>query len=135
MRWDSRAQARFKMMLREQVANMRSTVSLFLAGLVVFGCGQGGASDGTGARAFEYEGRWFIATCEEVKEDLLGGSFGTVPFEETSLRLRAINGVARQAAVAIEWEECESSGTLATAGDVGDVGDAPNVEPFREVLR
>lgn len=119
-------------MLRGQAAHMRPTVSLLLAGLVLFGCEQGDANDVTGARAFEHEGRWFIATCEEVTQDLLGEDFGSVPFEDTSLRLRGINGVARHAAVAIEWQECESSWTIATAGDAGD---APNVEPFRDVLR
>jgi hypothetical protein len=116
----------------ERWHHVRSTGPLFLVALFLVGCGQSAATDGTGARAFEHEGRWFIATCEEIKEDLLGGNFGTVPFEDTSLRLRSIHGVERRAAVAIDWEECESSWTLATAGDVGD---APEVEAFREVLR
>lgn len=108
-------------------------VFVCLAGVLAFGCAQTNGSDTMGgARAFKHEGRWFIATCEQVKDDVLGDDLGTVPFEDTSLGLRRLNGVGRDAALAIEWEECGSSWTLATAGELGD---APNVEPFRRVLQ
>jgi hypothetical protein len=111
---------------------MAKALSILISGLLLAACGQEPGNDLTGGRSFQHEERWFIATCEEVRPDLLGEPLGSIKFEDTSLRLRTIEGVPSQAALAIEWTECESSWNLAPEGQLGE---APDIDGFREVLR
>lgn len=113
---------------------MRRLVWVLALGLVA--CTQPGADSEGGGRQFRYQERPYFLSCEAVLDDRLGGVLGEVQFEDRTLAIRTVDGVAVEEVLAARWPECAQASEPApwVLATTKSLSGGPDVEPYQDVL-